>query len=376
MNKGKLSVKKLALAALLFSAIIIAGVGSTTAQTTTTPTPAAAGTPAATVEGPSNSTEGFLIVCADAAVLNFSGTSLVGWDVFYQIFSGSAGSGTALTNQRQVPVAGEYAVSDRVTYNTGLTVADGGTASAKVDVARESDPTRIDYSFVLTDVQDGCNNPTNPLVTSTDSTGGTSDASTGTGSAGTTTSIFAPGGGLLYPNLSAEAAVVVGARPSDRFRSETPGLIFAECDAFPLAEPGLIYDNENVTIFWSWFTKTQEQMDQHIANAIYTVTLNTAQLPMTTRTDPVLRSGNYWVFYTATVGQLRPGHYEVGYLLTWANPVNDGYGDFGPGTANPRQSGICNFDVLLNQNGVNINHTGMYFPTNFDVHNVVPTDTP
>ncbi len=367
MNKGKLSVKKLALAALLFSAMILAGVGSTTAQTTTTPTPEA------TVAGPSNSTEGLLIVCADAAVLNFSGVSLVGFDVFYQIFSGSTGSGTALTSQRQVPVAGEYAVSDRVAYNTGLTVADGGTASAKVDVARESDPTRIDYSFVLTDVQDGCNNPTNPLVDSTDASGGTSASS---GTPGTTTSIFAPNGGLLNPNLQPEAAVVVGARLSDRYRSETPGLIFAECDAYPLAEPGLIYDNDSVTIFWSWYTKTQAQMEQHLANAIYTVQLNTAELPMTTRSEPVLRSGNYWVFYTATVGQLRPGHYEVGYLLTWANPVNDGYADYGPGTANPRQSGICNFDVLLNGDGVSINHTGMYFPTNFAVHNIVPTDTP
>ena len=48
-------------------------------------------------------------------------------------------------------------------------------------------------------------------------------------------------------------------------------------------------------------------MDHELTNAIYTVKLNTADLPMTTRTEPVLRSGNYWVFYTATVGNLRQG---------------------------------------------------------------------
>ena len=63
---------------------------------------------------------------------------------------------------------------------------------------------------------------------------------------------------------------MIGARLSDHFRSDTPGLIFAQCDAFPLAEPGIIYDNDTVTIFWSWFTKTQAQMDEHLANAIYT----------------------------------------------------------------------------------------------------------
>ncbi|MEO8396033.1 MAG: hypothetical protein ABI700_23760, partial [Chloroflexota bacterium] len=186
--------------------------------------------------------------------------------------------------------------------------------------------------------------------------------------------IFAPNGGTLNPNLQQEAAVVIGPRLSDRFRSQTPGLIFAQCDAFPLAEPGIIYDNDEITIFWSWFTKTQKQMDDELTNAIYTVQLNTAPLPMTTRTEPVLRSGNIWVFYTATVGNLRPGHYEVGLLHTWANPVNDGYNDYGPGTARTRDSGICNFDVTSNPDSESVTYSGMYFPTIFPTHNIKPLD--
>jgi hypothetical protein len=115
-------------------------------------------------------------------------------------------------------------------------------------------------------------------------------------------------------------------------------------------------------------------MDQHLANAQYSVKLNTADLPMTTRSEPVRRNGNFWVFYTANVGNLAPGHYEVGYLLTWANPVNDGYDDYGPGTANPRSSGICNFDVLPNPDGTSIVHNGMYFPTNFPTHDIILDD--
>ena len=145
-------MKKLALATLLLAALVI-GVGSSAAQTTNT-TP----TPVATTAGPSNNSQGTLFVCSDQAVLNFTGTSLVGWDIFYQIFSGSSGSGTAITGVRQVPVAGNYTgITDKVTYNSGVTVAAGGTASAKVDIARESDPTKIDFSYVLTDAQDGCN---------------------------------------------------------------------------------------------------------------------------------------------------------------------------------------------------------------------------
>jgi hypothetical protein len=101
-------VKKLALATLLLIALVV-GAGSSAAQTTST-TP----TPAATTAGPSNSSQGTLFVCSDQAVLTFTGTSLVGWDIFYQVFSGGSGSGTAITNVRQVAVAGEYNVTDNV----------------------------------------------------------------------------------------------------------------------------------------------------------------------------------------------------------------------------------------------------------------------
>ncbi len=354
-------MKKLALAALL--AMTITGTAFVNAQTAT---------PVPTTTGPSNSVEGYLIVCADSAVLNFSGTLLVGYDIYYQIFSGSAGSGTAITNVRQVPAAGDFAVSDQVTYNSGVTVAAGGTASANVSVARESDSSVIDFSFVLTDAQDGCNNPTNTVVNSTDTGAGSSSGTSSNTGAGVTSSILAPDGGLLNPNLSAEPEIVIGARLSDHFRSETPGLIFAECDAYPLAEPGIIYDTDDVTVYWSWFAKTKDDMQQHLDNALYSVTLNTAQLPMTTRSEPVLRNGDYWVFYTARIGHLRPGHYEVGALVQWSNPITDGYSDFGPGTSNTRESGICNFDIILNPNGTNVEHTNMYFPTIYPVHDITP----
>ncbi len=359
-------MKKIALATLLLVLSLGAAV-STNAQTTKT------ATPVPTTAGPTSSVQAYIVVCSDSAILNFTGDMVAGYDIYYQVFSGSTGSGTALTGVRQVPVDGTFAVSDRVVYNTGLTVATGGVASANVSAARTSNPSSVAFSFVVSDVQDGCNNPQNQLIASADlggSGGGGATADTTSGSVGFKTSIMAPGGSALNPNLKPEDAVVIGDRLSDHFRSDTAGLIFAECDAYPLAEPGIIYDNDTVTIYWSWFTKTQAEMQQHIDNALYTVHLNTANLPMTTRSTPTLIGGNYWVFFTATVGHLRPGHYEVGYLVQWANPVNDGYSDYGPGTSRTRQNGICNFDVKQNPDGQTVPHTGMYFPSTYPVHNI------
>ena len=367
-------MKKLALTILLLAALVI-GAGSSAAQTTTKTTPTPVATTSATTGGPSNSSQGTLFVCSDQAVLTFTGTSLVGWDIFYQIFSGGSGSGTAITGVRQVAVAGVYTATDKVNYKSGVTVGTGGSASAKVDIARESNPSKIDFSYVLTDTQDGCNVTASAAPSGVDT--GSSSGSTATAANvnfGVSDSIFAPNGGTLNPNLKQEPAVVVGARLSDRFRSYTPGLIFAQCDAFPLAEPGIIYDNDTITIFWSWYTKTQKQMDQEVANAVYSVKLNTAELPMTTRSTPVLRSGNIWVFYTATVNNLAPGHYEVGFLHTWANPVNDGYNDYGPGTARTRDVGTCNFDVTPNPTGASVTYSGMYVPTKYPTHNIKPLD--
>ncbi len=325
-------------------------------------TPTATSTPT----GPANATTANVVICANQAIINLTGVSLVGWDVYYQVFAGAVG-GTPLTAVRQVPTVGEYSVSDVAPF-TGGTVPTGALGAVRIFVARETDSTRIDYEFTVTDVQDGCSTPTFTPVTSTEQ--GSTTTQTGN-RYGVNRSILGPNGTTLNPNLAPEGQVVIGARPSDRFRSDTPGLIFAECDAFPLATPGLVYDTDSVTIFWSWYTRTAAQMEQHLANAVYTVRLNSAELPMTQRSEPVRRDGNFWVFYTATVGNLRPGHYEVGYGLTWTNPVNDGYGDFGPGTANPVERGICNFDVLSNPNGVtNISYNLMYFPTVGPVHNI------
>ena len=360
-------MKTFALAILLFAAII-SGAGRSTAATTTP-------TPAPTTAGPTNSSQGTLFVCPDSAILTFTGTSLVGWDIFYQVFSGASGSGTAITGVRQVPVAGVYTATDKVSYNSGVTVAAGGVASAKVSIARETNSSRIDFSYVLTDTQDGCNVSVSAAPSGVDTgSSGTSAATTNQG-AGVTASILAPNGGTLNPNLSAEPPVVIGARLSDRFRSQTPGILFAQCDAFPLAEPGIIYDADTVTIFWSWFTKTQAEMSKEIANAIYTVQLNTAALPMTALSSPVQRSGNFWIFYTATVGHLRPGHYEVGFLHTWANPVNDGFNDYGPGTARTRDSGNCNFNITRNSDNTSVTYSGMYFPTDYPTH-ALPTPLP
>ncbi len=235
-------------------------------------------------------------------------------------------------------------------------------------IARETDSSRVDFQTTVNDVQDGCGNPQNPAATSVDA--GTGAAASAAGSA---VRILAPGSGFLNPNLEPEGAVFVGARPSVNYRSQTPGLIFAECDSYELANPGIVYDNDRIVVFWSWFTRTPAQMDQHLASAQYSVRLNGARFVDVTRSEPGRRGGvNTWVFFSAQVGFLRPGHYEVEYKLSWTEPHFDGYANYGPGTDNPQITSRCNFDVLPNPDNQRVTYSGLYFPTVYPVHDLLP----
>jgi hypothetical protein len=318
-----------------------------------------------------NSVQIVYVACGDAGIMNVSGTLVAGWDIYYQLFDSGNGAGNALSSLRQLSVDGTYAVSERLTYANAATLATGATGSARVLIAREGNASSIDFQTTVNDVQDGCGNP---------QFGAGSSLDTGTGSpttqaVDTPARILSPLGGFLNSNLQPEGDVFVGARPSDNFRSDVPGLIFAECDSYELANPGLIYDNDTVTVFWSWFTRTAAQMQQHLATAQYSVKLNGAPFTNASRSEPGRRGGaNTWVFYTAPVGNLRPGHYEIEYKLSWTEPHFDGYDNYGPGTPTPFISTRCNFDVTPNPTNQSVAYSGEYFPTDYAVHELFPSE--
>jgi hypothetical protein len=300
-------------------------------------------------DGPQSTVTIFFVACENQAVMNLTGVMQPGFDVYYQVFSGPGGSGNALTAQRRVQVNGDFAFSEQIAYNNGATVAAGAVASARVVIAREGNPSSTTFETTVDDIQDGCANPQNPVGTSDDAgSGGTgSDASSSIGQ------IRSPFGGFINNNLNAapEPLVVIGARRPDLgglYRSDTPGVLFAECDQYlPEAQPGLLYTSDDIVIFWSWYARTAEQVEAHLANAIYEVTLNRAPL-MPVQVSPIEQRGvNFWAFYTVPIGSLTPGTYGVEFGLRWENEITDGYERFGPGTANESFNSSCTFTINL-----------------------------
>ncbi len=318
---------------------------------------------AQTDAGSSSTVTIFFVACDNQAVLNLNGTMEAGLDLYYQVFSGPQGTGTALTNIRQVQVDGTYAFSENVSF-TGGTIPAGSTGSATVYMGREGNANSVlSDKFLVDDLQDGCNNPQNALATSVDTGAGGAGAVAGT-TTSTVGKIRSPFGGFINPDVTIvpQDIVVIGARQDvDSGRSATPGILFAECDKFASAAPGVLYDNDNIVIFWSWFARTQAQVQDHIAKAQYNVKLNTAPLVEVGVSAIEKRTTNYWVFYTANIGRLKPGQYGVEYNLTWSEAHFDGFNDYGPGTDRPSEGGTCTFTITPNpDNQIITNYNTLY----------------
>ncbi|MBC8099358.1 MAG: hypothetical protein H7Y11_07940, partial [Armatimonadetes bacterium] len=250
-------------------------------------------------------------------------------------------------------VSTTYAVSDQATFDLGATVASGAAATATVTMAVEGVPSATIYTTTVRDVQDGCLPPSFATATS--------ETSANTTTTGDEVEIRSPFGDFVNPDFTPteDDVVVIGARDTSKERQATPGVIFAECDEYPNSEPGLVYDTDVVTLFWSWYAKTPEQVQDHIDNAIYEIGVFDSQpfqQPVIV-SDIQLRDGDYWVFYTITLGNVKPAGYPVEFKLSWERAISDGYADFGPGTANERVNSTCTFVVTPNPEGKTVRYT-------------------
>ena len=296
----------------------------------------------------------FYSACEDRMVMDFNGIMQAGYDLYYQAFDLFGGLGDAITGLRQVEVDGDYAVSQVTNWLDEQTRARGTPISVVIRIGQEADPDSTIFMQPSDDLIGDCEEPASTLVEDEPApTGPQLISSSG---------VFTPDGSLLNPLYSRppEQFVQIGARPSRsdaNERTANPGLIFAECQDVEGADPGLLYDTDELRVFWSWFANTAHQVRDHIDNARYGVSLNGQAFPLVqvSNIKQIPDSTNWWVFYTVNLGdKWTPGGYDIRFSLTWDKAITDGYEDFGPGTANERIDSGCHFKIEQNPYGIHI----------------------
>ncbi len=166
----------------------------------------------------------------------------------------------------------------------------------------------------------------------------------------TATAIAAGEDAPAATEAEAPAAEGPGEAPADGAR-RTGVDVLAYCDddehGFP-APTGLVAGS-TIDVWWTWFASTRAQVDDHLANAIYEVTVDGEPLNdwRNYRVPPELHDdGNTYVYWYVRYGPLEAGEHRIIYELTWEAAISDGYGRFGPGTAVERNTGSCTFRVL------------------------------
>lgn len=303
----------------------------------------------------------FYSACEDRMVVDLHGKMQAGYDVYYQAFDLFGGNGTAITALRRVAVNGDYSTSQEVNWLGRSTRALGTPISVVFRIGRENDPDDTLFQEASDDFLGDCEVPGSTLE---------EDQTLGTGDIIGSSGVFTPDGGLLNPiyYVPPEPLVQIGARPSDTElpgRTANPGLIFAECADVEGADPGVLYDTDKIRIFWSWFAKTKDQVQDHINNAHYNVKLRGMPLPgiQLSEIKQIPGSLNWWVFYTVNLGEKwEPGRYGIDFAVRWAQPISDGYEEFGPGTANELLDSGCLFVIERNPWDIVVIHENPTLP--------------
>src|SRR5690606_817480 len=125
--------------------------------------------------------------------------------------------------------------------------------------------------------------------------------------------------------------------------------VLAYCDnpAMGLPAPRNLRRGATIDIYWSWYARTREQLQDHIENVIYEVAINGERLTnWRLYAAPITQqNGDWYQYWFVPYGPLAPGEYVITYRVTWREAISDGYKQFGPGTGTPFEEGSCTFTV-------------------------------
>lgn len=136
--------------------------------------------------------------------------------------------------------------------------------------------------------------------------------------------------------------------------------ILAYCDlpAFRAAEGNKAFrPTDNLSIYWTWYARTAEQIQDHLDAATYEVQLERKDGELWQLIRKLDDYDNYRTGLTRApngrpevrwfvpIGNLEVGEYRVSYRLTWSRRIEDGDKSFGPGGDEEINTGTCLFRV-------------------------------
>jgi hypothetical protein len=147
---------------------------------------------------------------------------------------------------------------------------------------------------------------------------------------------------------TADSSLAAGSIPY-RARLRTDILAYCDLPEFVAENAGRrrFTTDAELSIYWNWYARTEQQILDHLAAAQYEITLNGQAIENFDqyRTNVNRREGRVNVDWYVPIGNLAAGEYTITYRLTWLRAIEDGFASFGPGTQNEVNEGSCVFTV-------------------------------
>lgn len=142
-------------------------------------------------------------------------------------------------------------------------------------------------------------------------------------------------------------SVQIPTRPADEPRSGIDVFAFCNNNAYGIGEPTNLSAGSSIEIFWAWFATNNENLNQHVNNAVHELRVNGTQIANVDQfRQPFISQGSdRAVYWYVPFGPLEAGEYLITYRVTWQSAITDGYGFYGPGTGVEFEEESCNFIV-------------------------------
>jgi serine/threonine protein kinase len=136
-------------------------------------------------------------------------------------------------------------------------------------------------------------------------------------------------------------------------RSRPPGTplrgdVLAYCESPTSGEPHKGFpDGTAITIYWSWFARTPEQIKDHLDYVDYDIRLDGKMLGnwREYQTEVLHVRDRHYVYWYVPIGTPTPGEHKIDYKVSWKQQITDGFKTFGPGGQVEDETGTCTFNI-------------------------------
>lgn len=106
--------------------------------------------------------------------------------------------------------------------------------------------------------------------------------------------------------------------------------------------------DDRVVVTWSWFAKTQQQVEDHLRAASYDVRVDGQSIINWQDYESKIVKGDdgyYYVYWFVPLWHPAPGTHKIDFQVSWAEKISDGFDTYGPDTNNPDAVSTCSFSV-------------------------------